>query len=420
VYEEGYEWVSHSMWPTHVAPEKQRVLIGNAACKQKYSASRLNISAMSYGALSSNAILALNEGARLGDFYHNTGEGGISRYHLEGGGDLVWNIGTGYFACRDSNGNFNPTLFKERASNPQVKMREIKLSQGAKPAHGGILPGAKVSETIAEARGVNPGEDCISPPRHNAFSDARGLLRFVQQLRDLSGGKPIGMKMCVGRPVEVATIVAAMVEIQIYPDFITVDGGEGGTGAAPNEFSNRVGFPMQDGLYLVNNLLLGAGVRDHVTLIVSGKILSGFSMVRAMALGADVCNSARAMLFALGCIQALKCHSNHCPTGITTQDPNLVAGLDVTSKRVRVKNFHEKTIENFHEIVGALGLSDPRGLCPDHVHRRLAGGSQQVTLAQIFPLVPSGALLRGEAKGHASNLQDVWDEAQKVLQASRT
>jgi glutamate synthase domain-containing protein 2 len=308
VEEEGYEWVSHSIWPKTVREESKRVVIGNKQCSLPYSASRLNVSAMSYGAISDAAIRALNKGAKQGGFYTNTGEGGVSRFHLEHGGDIVWNIGTGYFGCRDrKTGRFDPQQFVDRAKEPgnAIKMIELKLSQGAKPAHGGLLPGAKVTSFIAEARGVAVGEDCHSPASHAEFQDPRGLVLFVQRLRELSGGKPVGFKLCMGRPAEVAAIVGAMVELQIYPDFITVDGSEGGTGAAPPEFSNHVGWPLSDAVTFIHNTLEGAGVREHVKIIASGKILSGFSMVRTAALGADVMNSARAMLFSIGCIQSV-------------------------------------------------------------------------------------------------------------------
>jgi len=419
VYEEGFEWLSHSCWPKEVREDKKRHLIGNSACKQPYNACRLNISGMSYGAISSNAILALNRGAKMGNFYHNTGEGGISKYHLEEGGDIVWNIGTGYFGCRDrKTGRFDSDMFKDRATMDTVKMIEIKLSQGAKPAHGGMLPGSKVTKIIAEARGVNEGETCLSPPSHSAFSDPRSLIRFVDHLRELSGGKPIGFKMCMGRPQEIAAIVGAMIELDVYPDFITVDGSEGGTGAAPPEFSNHVGWPLVDALTYTNNLLVGAGVRDRVTVIAAGGILSAFSMARTMALGADVMNSARAMLFALGCIQALKCNTNKCPTGITTQDPDLIAGLNVDHKSIRVATYHKKTLENFHELVGALGIEDPNLLRADHVMRRMAGGTYSKSYADIFPPLEPGSLLLKAAENHPSNIQTVWEHGQMILRGT--
>jgi glutamate synthase domain-containing protein 2 len=328
VYAEGYEWALHSMFPTHLTAEDARCIVGGPHCKQPYSASLMNISAMSYGALSDNAILALNTGAKMGGFYHNTGEGGMSKFHLYPGGDICYQIGTGYFGCRNNaTGGFCPDKFKETSAKPQVKMIEVKLSQGAKPSHGGILPAAKISKAISEARGVPMGEDCNSPPAHSEFSTPQGLLDFIQRLRDLSGGKPIGFKLCLGHPSEFAAIVHSMIESGIKPDFITVDGGEGGTGAAPPEFSNSLGTPLVEGLVFVNQMLIGAGLREDIKIICSGKVVSGMSLVRNLALGADLCNAARAMMFALGCIQALKCNTNHCPTGIATNNPRLMAGL---------------------------------------------------------------------------------------------
>ncbi|GBG25880.1 Ferredoxin-dependent glutamate synthase [Hondaea fermentalgiana] len=419
VYTEGYEWVNQSIWPCEVAEEKKRVTIGNHDCKQPYSASRLNISAMSYGALSDNAILALNEAAKAGNFYHNTGEGGVSRFHLQPGGDIVWNIGTGYFGCRNKNGTFDAAQFSDRVADPRIKMVEIKISQGAKPGHGGMLPGIKVTEKIAEARGVEVGETCNSPPGHSAFKDARGLIRFVDHLRELSDGKPVGFKLCMGKPTEIAAIIGAMREMDVYPDFITVDGAEGGTGAAPSEFSNHIGFPLQDALQFVNNMLVGADVRDNVKVIASGKVITGFSMVRAHALGADVCNSARAMMFALGCIQALKCNTNKCPTGITTSDPELMAGLHVPTKADRVERFHNKTLQNFFEIVGAMGLEDPRLLGPTHVMRRTAGGTYIQSYGGIFPMLQPGDLISRSAEKHPSNIQAFWDQGQELLRGKR-
>jgi len=422
VYSEGFEWVSHSIWPKKVPPHHQRVLIGGPLCTHPYSAARLNISAMSYGALSDHAILALNTGAAAGNFYHNTGEGGVSRFHLAPAGDIVWNIGTGYFGCRDPDSatpKFYPDRFAARAVDPRVKMIELKISQGAKPGHGGMLPGAKVTEAIAEARGVEVGETCHSPPTHSAFSDARGLCRFIGQLRELSGGKPVGFKLCIGQKVEFATIVGAMIETGITPDFITVDGAEGGTGAAPPEFSNHVGFPMKDGLSFVHNILLGAGLRRDIKLIASGKVLTGFSMVRTAALGADVMNSARAFMFALGCIQSLKCANNTCPTGITTSNPVLMNGLVVETKAVRVENFQRNTLKNFFEMVGAMGLEDPGELSPRHVMIRMAGGSTSKSYEEVFPTMEEGALLRGDAGETGAEIQAVWDEAQEILKNTR-
>lgn len=408
------------MFPVYFDHEKAgRIEIGGPDCTQKYSASILNISGMSYGALSDAAVTALSKAAAMGGFYHNTGEGGISRFHIEGGGDLVWNIGTGYFGCRNPDGTFNADKFRTTVNNPQVKMIEIKLSQGAKPGHGGLLPGPKVTPFIAEARGVAPGVDCHSPPRHSAFDDAKGLVHFIKKLRQLSDGKPVGFKLCVGRPEEFTAVVAEMVAEKIYPDFITVDGSEGGTGAAPPEFSNTVGMPLVEGLTLVNSVLIGAGIRDKIKVICSGKVVSGFSVVRNMALGADVCNAARAMLFALGCIQALKCDTNKCPTGITTQDKELMKGLDIESKSVRVASYHKKTVENALDIIGAMGVNGPGHVRPEHVMKRVSV-DKAVSFAELYPQVKDGDLLRGAGP---AGLQRAWDAGialNKLAAAART
>ena len=370
VYEVGYEWVNHSINPVEVPQDTLRVTIGGPDCRKPYSASILNISAMSFGALSKNAILALSEGARLGNFAHNTGEGGISPYHLEGGADLIWQIGTGYFGCRTPDGRFNPDSFAERAQLDRVRMIELKLSQGAKPGHGGILPGAKVTPEIARIREVPLGKDVISPPGHSAFSTPIELLEFVAHLRELSGGKPVGIKLCVGKRREFIAIGKAMLETGITPDFVAVDGGEGGTGAAPLEFSNHLGTPLTEGLSLVHNVLTGFDLRSKVRVLSSGKVTTGFTMVKRLALGADICYSARAMMLALGCIQALRCNSNHCPTGVATQASSLVAGLVPSDKRVRVANYHQETMESVSEILGAMGIRHPQDLRPWHLLRR--------------------------------------------------
>jgi glutamate synthase domain-containing protein 2 len=314
VYETGYEWVNHSLSPKKIGHADVRVMIGGPDCKQPYSASLLNISAMSFGALSNNAVIALNQGAKIGGFAHNTGEGGISPHHLMGG-DLIWQVGTGYFGCRDKDGKFCPDTFSENAQKEQVKMIEIKLSQGAKPGHGGILPAAKLTQEIAKIRNVPMGKDVDSPPGHNAFTNPLEFIDFVTQLRELSGGKPIGFKLCVGKRREFIAICKAMHETGIAPDFISVDGGEGGTGAAPMEFSNHIGTPLVEGLIFVHNVLVGFDLRKKVKIISGGKMTSGFGLVKRLALGADLCNSARAMMMALGCIQARKCNSNLCPVG---------------------------------------------------------------------------------------------------------
>ena len=397
VYEEGYEWMSHSIAPKdfHKLDHSPRVLIGNKDCKLPYSASIFNVSAMSFGSLSSNAIRALNAGAKIGGFAHNTGEGGMSRHHLEEGGDIIWQIGTGYFGARDENGNFSPEVFAKNAATPQVKMIELKLSQGAKPGHGGILPAKKNTPEIAAIRHVKPNTTVYSPPYHSAFNSPRELVQFIAQMRELSGGKPVGFKLCIGRKSEFIAICKAMIELDSYPDFITVDGGEGGTGAAPQEFSNHVGAPLLDGLAFVHNMLVGFNIRQHIRIIASGKILSGFHMLRALALGADACNSARAMMMALGCIQALQCHTNKCPTGVATQDPSLTVGLVVSDKKQRVANYHEDTIKTFVELMGAAGIDDYKKLTRSHIYRRVFMNEVR-TLEDIFPSLQPGDMLKAE------------------------
>jgi glutamate synthase domain-containing protein 2 len=394
VYAEGYEWMSHSIVPMdfHTLDHHPHVLVGNKDCKQPYNASIFNVSAMSFGSLSSHAVEALNAGAKIGGFAHNTGEGGLSPYHLKHGGDIIWQIGTGYFGARDEEGNFSGDAFQKNATRPEVKMIELKLSQGAKPGHGGILPAKKNTPEVAAIRLVKAGTTVFSPPFHSAFSTPKGMLKFIQQLRELSGGKPVGFKLCVGRKSEFISICKAMVELDTYPDFITVDGGEGGTGAAPPEFSNFVGMPLQDGLAFVDNMLKGFNIRHHVKVGASGKILTGFHILRAIALGADMCNSARAMMMALGCIQALECNKNSCPTGVATQDPALVQGLVIEGKKVRVANFHRNTIESFVELMAASGIDSPRKLNRHQISRRIFM-NEVLTLEEIYPSIPVGSML---------------------------
>jgi len=396
VYAEGYEWITHSIIPKdfHKMDHNPRVPIGGKDCKQPYAMSVLNVSAMSFGSLSKNAVLALNGGAKIGGFAHNTGEGGLSPYHLEPGGDIVWQIGTGYFGARTRDGNFSDEAFQANATKPNVKMIEIKLSQGAKPGHGGILPGKKNTPEIAAIRLVEPGTTVFSPPFHSAFNTPTGLVLFIKRLRDLSGGKPIGFKLCIGRKTEFLSICKAMVQLNTYPDFITVDGGEGGTGAAPPEFTNSVGMPMLDAIAFVDDALRGFGIRNQMKLIASGHILTGFHMVRAMALGADVCNSARAMMMALGCIQALECNKNTCPTGVATQDPYFMKGLVVEDKTVRVANYHKNTVESFVELIGAGGIDHSDKINRTHVYRRVFMNMVK-TYEEIYPPIPDGCLLDG-------------------------
>jgi glutamate synthase domain-containing protein 2 len=390
----GYEWINHSLMPTHLTSHDFRITIG-AGRAQPYSASVFNISAMSFGALSANAILALNKGAKLGGFAHDTGEGSISVHHRANGGDLIWEVGSGYFGCRNEDGSFSPERFQANATDPQVKMIELKLSQGAKPGHGGVLPGPKVTQEIAAARGVPVGVDCISPARHSAFSTPVEMMQFIEQLRQLSGGKPTGFKLCIGHPWEWFAVCKAMQETGITPDFIVVDGAEGGTGAAPLEFTNHVGAPVQEGLLLVHNTLVGLGLRDRIKLGCAGKITSAFDIVRLMALGADWCNSARGFMFALGCIQAQACHTGHCPTGVTTQDPLRQRAINVPDKATRVASFHQNTLKALKELVEAAGLCHPQEITAQHIVHRLDKHEVRL-LANLLPFVEPGALLRGE------------------------
>ena len=390
----GYEWINHSLQPTTLATHDFRVRIGEGRA-QPYDASVFNISAMSFGALSANAILALNAGAKRGNFAHDTGEGSISRHHRENGGDLIWEIGSGYFGCRNPDGTFNAEKFTENALTPQVKMIEIKLSQGAKPGHGGVLPGPKVTQEIAEARGVPPGVDCVSPASHSAFSTPIEMMHFIDKLRSLSGGKPTGFKLCIGHPWEWFAIAKAMLETGITPDFIVVDGAEGGTGAAPLEFTDHVGAPLQEGLLLVHNTLVGLNLRDKIKVGCAGKVVSAFDIARMMALGADWCNAARGFMFALGCIQAQHCHTGHCPTGVTTQDPERQKALVVPSKAERVYMFHDQTLEALKELVQAAGLLHPQDITAMHIVRRNSEHGVKL-LANLLPFVKPGALLGGD------------------------
>ena len=399
VHAEGHEWINHSLVPTTLDSHDFRVLIGGPNCLQPYSASVFNISAMSFGALSANAILALNGGARKGGFMHDTGEGSISAYHRSHGGDLVWEIGSGYFGCRDAQGRFSEEKFVANATSPQVRLIEIKLSQGAKPGHGGVLPGPKVTPEIAETRGVAVGEDCVSPAAHTEFGTPVELLLFLSRLRRLSGGKPVGFKLCIGHPWEWFAICKAMLETGLTPDFIVVDGAEGGTGAAPLEFSDHVGAPLQEGLLLVHNTLVGLNLRDRIRLGASGKIVSAFDIARAMALGADWCNSARGFMFALGCIQAQHCHTGACPTGVATQDPQRQQALVVPDKIERVARYHRNTLHALQELVQAAGLHHPGEITAAHIVRRVANDQVRLLRNQLCFLEPGELLAasRGEA-----------------------
>jgi glutamate synthase domain-containing protein 2 len=408
----GYEWMTHSLAPQDSPEKEPRVKVGGSECSRPYESSHLNISAMSFGALSRNAILALNAGAKKSGMSHNTGEGGPSPYHLEHGGDLVWQIGTGYFGCRTLGGQFEPEMFKDKANLPAVKMIEIKLSQGAKPGHGGILPGAKVTKEIAAIRGVPLGQDVLSPPAHTAFDSPIGLLRFVARLRELADGKPVGFKLCIGHRREFLSICKAMLDTGILPDFITVDGAEGGTGAAPIELSNSVGMPLRDGVLFVNSALRGIGVRDEVRIIAAGKVITGFHMVRAIALGADICNSARGMMFALGCVQARKCNSNLCPVGVATQAPGRNKGLVVRDKTDRVANYHADTIRAFLELISANGLDVPAHIGPANVLRRVDATTIK-TFAQVYEYIPIRSLL------DKASIPEAWIDDWSAARADR-
>lgn len=420
----GYEWTNHSMFPVEMMVDDPRVVFGEGRCQQPYSAALVNVSAMSYGALSPNAIRALNLGARLGNFAHNTGEGGISPYHLAHEGDLIWQIGTAYFGCRTAEGNFDKEKFAQKAAMHVVKMIEIKLSQGAKPGHGGLLPGKKVTEEVALIRGVEPGKDVVSPPAHSAFKDPIGLLTFVEELRKLSG-KPVGFKLSVGRPQEFLAICKAMLATKIVPDFITVDGGEGGTGAAPIEFSNSIGTPLKEALHIVHTCLIGCGLRDQVKVIASGKILSAFHVYRALALGADAVNSARGMMFALGCIQSRHCNTDKCPTGVATQNPVRSSALDVHDKAQRVANYQSSQVYHLKKMMAAAGITSIQDISAEDIFRRISH-TEVKSLDEIYPVLEQGCLLYEETVPkswqkywRAANAQ-YWSETQKsVIQESK-
>ena len=413
MYSTGTEWIAHSLQPVQPDPTTFRVQVGAGQCAQPYSLSLLNVSGMSFGALSPNAIKALNRGASLGGFAHDTGEGSISVHHREHGGDLIWQIASGYFGCRTPDGHFDPDRFALQAQSPQVKMIEIKLSQGAKPGHGGVLPKAKISQEIAEARGVPMGQDCVSPARHSAFSTPIELLNFVTRLRQLSGGKPVGIKLCVGQPAEWFSIVKAMLATGQTPDFVVVDGAEGGTGAAPIEFADHVGMPLRDGLRLVHNSLVGAGLRERIKIGASGKVISAFDIARCLALGADWCNSGRGFMFALGCIQSRSCHTDHCPTGVATQDPVRQRAIVVTDKAERVYYFHANTLHALADLVGAAGLQKPGDITPQHLMGRNAEG-QARTLASSIDTLATDQLLREPSEPHTlpSPFAEFWHVSQ--------
>jgi glutamate synthase domain-containing protein 2 len=404
VYRDGYEWIHHSVAPKPRTGEKFRIGIGGPGCLKPYSASVFNISAMSFGALSPNAVRALNAGAKKGGFAHDTGEGGVSPYHRENGGDLIWEVGSGYFGCRNRDGSFNPEEFARVACDDQIKMVELKISQGAKPGHGGVLPAAKVSEEISKIRGVAMGEDCISPATHKAFSTPLEMMAFIGEMRRLSGGKPAGFKLCIGHPWEFLAICKAMLQTGIYPDFIVVDGNEGGTGAAPLEFMDHLGMPMREGVNFVHNALIGINARERIRIGAAGKVATAFDMARAMAIGADWCNSARGFMFSLGCIQSLSCHTDRCPTGVTTQDPSRARALVVPHKIDRVYNYHHATLHALAELVAAAGLEHPRELRPIHFSQRTSTTVVQ-SFAQLYPSLRPGELIDGTVD---RRFRDAW------------
>ncbi len=406
VYSEGYDFIGHSIRPAQALdPRTFRITIGGDQCAQPYSASVFNISAMSFGSLSANAIRALNKGAKLGDFAHDSGEGGVSPYHREHGGDIIWELGSGYFGCRTDEGAFDPERFAAQAVNPQIKMIEIKLSQGAKPGHGGILPAEKVSAEIAATRGVPMGQDCVSPATHSAFSTPLQMMAFIAELRRLSGGKPVGFKLCLGQPWEFMGIVKAMLETGVRPDFIVVDGGEGGTGAAPVEFVDHLGAPMREGLLFVHNTLVGAGLRDQIRIGAAGKVVSAFDIASVLAIGADWANSGRGFMFALGCVQALSCGTNRCPTGVATQDPLRQRALAVPDKADRVHHFHRNTLKALSEMLAAAGVEHPDQLGPHHLARRISQTEIKL-FSQLHVFLKPGELL-SDASAHTF-YSDSW------------
>ena len=392
VYSDEYEWMSHSIAPHDAHDRARRIRVGSKQCSQPYGAALLNVSAMSFGSLGANAIEALNLGAKLGNFYQDTGEGGFSPYHAKHGGDIVWEIGSGYFGCRDGTGRFDPERFRDRAQDDQVKMVEIKLSQGAKPGHGGVLPGAKVSAEIAATRGVPEGHDCISPAAHSAFATPVEMLEWAAKLRDLAGGKPVGIKLCVGQPHEIYAVMKAMIETGIRLDYIVVDGAEGGTGAAPVEFSNSIGMPLREGLIFVRNALVGCGLKEEIRLAASGKVHSGAGLAVNCALGADWSNAARAFMFTLGCVQSLKCHTDKCPTGVATQNPGRQHGLVVPDKAERVRRFQAATVSALWDISCAMGLDSPWQIRPHHLSERL-NSARSDSIDRIYTFYERGVLL---------------------------
>lgn len=416
VYSGEYEWLAHSIAPATNVERDQRVLVGTDQCSRPYAASRLNISAMSFGSLGANAIEALNLGAKLGGFYHDTGEGGLSPYHLKHGGDIVWELGSGYFGCRDENGRFDPGKFRDQAGSEAIRMTEIKLSQGAKPGHGGLLPGAKVTAEIAKARNVPQGADCVSPPGHSAFATPIELLEFAGQMRDLSGGKPVGIKLCIGYPHEFLAIVKAMLETGILLDYIVIDGAEGGTGAAPTELSDRVGMPLREGLIIARNALVGTGLKDKVRLAASGKVASGAAIAMNAALGADWCNAARAFMFSLGCVQSMRCHTGTCPTGIATQSPARQRALVVPEKARRVARYHRATVDALHDMVVAAGLQSCGEFRPSHLRQRI-NVAEMRAMDEIYSFLAPGVLL---SEPESTSMAAWWHQASAATFRARS
>jgi glutamate synthase domain-containing protein 2 len=414
--EDNYLSLWQSLAPKNVQDSAKRVLIGEGNCQQPYSASYLNISAMSFGSLSTHAILALNLGAKKAGCYHNTGEGAASPYHLKHGGDIVWQLGTGLFGCRDDSGRFDAESFKETSQLPQIKMIEIKLSQGAKPGHGGVLPKAKITDEIAQIRHISKDQDCISPAVNPECTTPKALLSFIEQLRDLSGGKPVGFKLCVGNPAEFLSICKAMLETGITPDFITVDGAEGGTGAAPVEFTNRLGLICIEGVNIVHNALTGVGLRDKIKIIASGKTASSFDLLTKIAVGADIVNAARTMMMAIGCIQSRHCNTNLCPTGVATQDPARAKAIDVEDKSERVKNFHHNTLHSFFELVGSMGIDDPAKLVPQMIKKRSPYGTQMSLGSLVAQLKPNDLLATNDERGELDESWQYWWQASSAEQ----
>ena len=411
VYQEDYRFLTHSLAPCTPADFNTfRIQIGNEQCSQPYSASIMNVSAMSFGSLSANAIRALNKGAKMGNFYHDTGEGSLSPYHLENGGDIVWEIGSGYFGCRTLEGKFDPEKFKQQASKDAIKMIEIKLSQGAKPGHGGILPKDKISEEIAETRGVPRDRDCVSPASHSAFSTPIEMMQFIQSLREMSNGKPVGFKLCIGQPWQFMGIVKAMLETKIVPDFIVIDGSEGGTGAAPIELIDHMGTPLREALLFVHNTLVGAGLRQKIKIGASGKIISAFDIASIMAIGADWVNSARGFMFAVGCIQAQSCHTNQCPVGVATQDPQRQKALDVPTKAERVFHFQQNTLKALAEMIAAAGLQHPAEIKAHHLAQRISDREIK-NYAQLHFWLKDGELLNCENKDDENFYFRMWNLA---------